>query len=68
LRKGKLAYTLYGHNGASTACCFSNYGDFFASGGSDTMILLWKTNFAKTNKESIDFALGKTNRDTRSIS
>lgn len=48
LRMGKLAYTLYGHNGQATACTFSNYGDYFATGGTDTMILLWNTNFVNS--------------------
>lgn len=38
-------YTLYGHEGASTAACFSTYGDFFATGGKDTVVQLWKSNF-----------------------
>lgn len=54
LRKGKLGYTLYGHNGATTACAFSNYGDYFATGGSDTMILLWKSNFLSSGRESLE--------------
>jgi len=38
-------YTLYGHDGASTAATFSTYGDFFATGGKDTVVQLWKSNF-----------------------
>ena len=38
-------YTLYGHEGSSTAACFSTYGDFFATGGKDTVVQLWKSNF-----------------------
>ena len=54
LRKGKLAYTLYGHNGSSTSCKFSKLGDYFSTGGSDCSILLWKTNFASTGQETIE--------------
>jgi len=54
LRKGLLAYTLYGHNGSCTACAFSHYGDYFASGGSDSMILLWESKFAVSGKERIE--------------
>ena len=32
LRKGKLAYTLYGHSGATSSCAFSHLGDYFISG------------------------------------
>ena len=44
LRVGKLAYTLYGHNGQATCTAFSYHGDYFATGGSDNVILLWNTN------------------------
>lgn len=38
LRKGKLAYTLYGHNGPTSSCSFSHFGDYFATGGNDCMV------------------------------
>lgn len=38
-------YTLYGHDGSSSAACFSTYGDYFATGGKDTVVQLWKSNF-----------------------
>ena len=51
---GKLAYTLYGHNGQATAGKFSYQGDYFATGGSDNIILLWNTNFINSGQENID--------------
>jgi centriolar protein POC1 len=44
IKKGALDYTLYGHNGSVTTCSFSKYGDYFATGGGDSMMILWKTN------------------------
>lgn len=44
-------FTLYGHEGASSAACFSTYGDFFATGGNDTVVQLWKSNFETSRGE-----------------
>ena len=60
MRKGKLAYTLYGHNGSTSACAFSSYGDYFATGSDDTNILLWKSNFSNSGKENIYSFGGKS--------
>lgn len=51
--KGTLAYTMYGHNGEIKACAFSNKGDFFATGGSDCNLLIWKSAFSEDKGESI---------------
>jgi len=51
LKQGKLAYTLYAHNNACTSCVFSPAGDYFASGGMDTLVMLWKTNFINSGTE-----------------
>lgn len=45
LREGHLFYTLHGHQGQASAVNFSPNGSFFASGGSDNQVLVWKTNF-----------------------
>lgn len=47
-------YTLYGHEGASTAACFSTYGDFFATGGKDTVVQLWKSNIGINRGEVLE--------------
>ena len=57
LRYGKLAYTLFGHDGNSTSCTFSNHGDYFATGGSDSLVMLWKSNFLDSNKGNFIFYL-----------
>ncbi|KAK1206073.1 POC1A protein, partial [Pygoscelis papua] len=45
LLEGRLLYTLHGHQGPATCVAFSRTGDFFASGGSDEQVMVWKTNF-----------------------
>jgi centriolar protein POC1 len=44
LRKGCILYTLFGHEGATTCGSFSPMGDYFLSGGSDSVVLAWKSN------------------------
>ncbi|KAI9138854.1 WD40-repeat-containing domain protein [Paraphysoderma sedebokerense] len=46
LTEGHLLYTLHGHkaNAATTAAVFSPQGDYFATGGADTQVLVWKSN------------------------
>ena len=44
-------YDLLGHKGAVTAVQFSPKGDFIASGESDNMVFVWRTNFDITDKE-----------------
>lgn len=41
-----------GHVGDVTSITFSQDGDFFASGGIDRQILMWKSNFCKDDKPS----------------
>jgi len=44
LRQGHILYTLYGHEGQSTSCAFTPCGDYFATGGSDSVVMVWKSN------------------------
>ena len=44
LRIGETLFTLKAHEIAVMNCCFSNYGDYLATGGFDSTIVLWKTN------------------------
>jgi centriolar protein POC1 len=46
LRKGILAYSMYGHSGVINTSTFSNKGDYFASGGVDGTLLVWKSGFS----------------------
>ena len=59
-KKACLDYTLYGHNGSTTTGVFSAHGDYFATGGSDSMVMLWKSNLSQFDKEKI--ALFDTNK------
>lgn len=53
MTKGTLAYSMYGHNGAISTCNFSKKGDFFATGGADSNLLLWRSAFAEDKGETI---------------
>ncbi len=44
LREGRLLYTLHGHTGAALTSRFSENGSFFASGGADQLVMVWKSN------------------------
>ena len=44
---------MYGHNGDIRACAFSNKGDFFATGGVDTNLLVWKSAFGEGKGETV---------------
>ncbi|KAJ3214589.1 POC1 centriolar protein A [Dinochytrium kinnereticum] len=51
LKEGHLFYTLHGHKfGPTTAAVFSPEADFFATGGSDSQIMVWRSNFDRTLK------------------
>ena len=54
INKGVLQYTLYGHNGSTNTCAFSKYGDYFATGGSDSLAMIWKTNLEAQQTQTIN--------------
>jgi WD40 repeat protein len=54
MRKGCLAYTIFGHNGEVYCCRFSPKGDYFASGGADCNILVRESGFEKKKGEKIN--------------
>lgn len=53
LREGQLFYTLHGHEGATYGVNFSPAGDFFASGGADEQVLVWRTNFDRVMSDYV---------------
>ena len=59
-KKACLDYTLYGHNGSTTTGCFSPQGDYFATGGTDSMVMLWKSNLSETDQQKINLVDIKT--------
>ena len=44
LREGRLLFTMHGHTGSTNSARFSRDGSFFASGGSDQLVMVWKSN------------------------
>ena len=53
-REGQLFYTLNGHEGAAMCAEFSPSGEYFASGGADEQVMVWKTNF---DRALVDYAM-----------
>jgi len=60
LRQGHILYTLYGHEGASTSAAFSPCGDYFTTGGSDSVVMVWKSNLEEQEQEFIEDFGAKT--------
>lgn len=52
LKMGQILYTLYGHEGPATCINFSKCGDFFSSGGSDAILMVWKSNVKNMDEEN----------------
>jgi WD40 repeat protein len=44
LREGRLLFTVSGHDGGVPVSNFSPDGEFFASGGRDQLVMVWKAN------------------------
>lgn len=55
LRKGKALFTMYSHTGAVNSVDFSFAGDYFATGGDDRNLLVWKSNFYDSKTRETDF-------------
>ena len=54
LRQGHILYTLYGHEGSSTSASFSPCGDYFTTGGGDSVVMVWKSNMDENEQEFIE--------------
>ncbi|NXP04218.1 POC1B protein, partial [Thinocorus orbignyianus] len=64
LLEGRLIYTLHGHKGPVLSVAFSKGGEKFASGGADSQVLLWKTNFDSFDyKEVLKHHIRRTHID-----
>lgn len=50
--EGRPIYTLKGHIGSITSVSFTQDGDFFASGGADRQVLIWKSNFCNNDNKA----------------
>jgi len=64
LRQGHILYTLYGHEGSTNSVQFSPSGDYFTSGGNDSVVMIWKSNLNQFEQELIDDFGGKTSITT----
>ena len=60
LRQGHILYTLYGHEGSSTSAAFSPCGDYFTTGGGDSVVMVWKSNLDENEQEFIEDFGAKT--------
>ena len=58
LRQGHILYSLYGHEGSATTCSLSPGGDFFTTSGSDSVVLVWKSNLNEIDTELLDETAG----------
>jgi centriolar protein POC1 len=47
-------YTLEGHEGAVNAAVFSPDGEYFASGGADDQVLVWRSNLVDNGMWGVD--------------
>lgn len=47
-------YTLFGHEGKTTAANFSPAGDYFLTGGQDGVVLLWDSAMNPVKTEKLD--------------
>eukprot|EP00842_Homolaphlyctis_polyrhiza_P004171 jgi/Hompol1/4755/HPOL_001240-RA len=67
VKEGHLFYTLHGHkHGATTAAVFSPTGSYFATAGSDSQVMVWKSNFDEVGR--LDFELPPNTNDASASS
>lgn len=60
LREGHILYTLYGHEGPSTSTGFSPAGDYFVTGGSDSVVMVWSSSLHSGDLPSENIFTEKT--------
>ncbi|RYH13566.1 hypothetical protein EON65_35370, partial [archaeon] len=59
LREGRLLFTMQSHVGPVNAAAFSSDGHFFASGGVDELVMVWKSNIYGLAAPHIDWGMGE---------
>ncbi|KAI8929630.1 WD40-repeat-containing domain protein [Entophlyctis helioformis] len=68
VKEGHLFYTLHGHKfGATTTAVFSPTGNYFATGGSDSQVMVWKSNFDEIDKMDGPVMAGQDELPVRKI-
>lgn len=67
LREGRLLFTLQSHAGPVNAAEFSADGNFFASGGADELVMIWKSNLYGITAPTIDWGIGERPRAPATI-
>lgn len=60
LREGRLLFTLQAHVGAVNAAAFSADGNFFASGGADQLVMVWRANLVGVPAPTIEWGQGES--------
>ena len=65
LREGRLLFTLLGHSGPVNAAKFSADGHFFASGGADQLVMIWKSNFFGVDAPVIEWGQGQAGQNSK---
>jgi hypothetical protein len=50
-------YSLQGHSGPVNACEFSNDGSFFATGGADQLVMVWKSNLDRDIEPPVEWGM-----------
>ena len=48
---GQILYTVHGHNGKIKTVNFNIDGDYFCSGGEDSIVMVWKSNIKNMDEE-----------------
>jgi WD40 repeat protein len=60
---GSILYTLYGHEGATTSAAWSPLGDYFVTGGADSVVLCWQSNMNMVRQEDLSEMQAKIETD-----
>lgn len=67
LREGRLLFTLQSHAGPVNSAQFSADGNFFASGGADELVMIWKSNLYGVTAPEVDWGMGEKPRTPANI-
>lgn len=57
MREGRLLFTMESHTGPVNSAQFSTDGHFFASGGADELVMIWKSNLYGVATPAVDWSM-----------